>query len=549
MSEFSYLCVPRTIPCQYKTITQVFNEITTLFPDKEILIYRGIDGTRESLTCHQLQTQATKLAGYLIKKGMKKGDKIALSGPNTLKWVIAELAIIIAGCIVVHVSFGKTDARDVHEMVSIAECKAILIDPGRRNEYVDMILRLIAYNKECSNFSTLAFLRKSEHLTSYDYLQGILQLNETNVEFPTLYPEDELVIFPTSGSTGKPKLIPKTHFQAINDIMIFSGKTYNDRPFGWSGGTPIFSVYQGEPRVFCDSSIATKGGNTMKIWEVIKEEQCTSALLLPYFLSDLVDHEKNYKDSFKLDVVLTTGQLVENRHTKIVGVFTRNLRVVYGLTEIFWVSKLPPITIAAEMKIGDVGRPFPGIEVKIIGKEGNILRKGDSGELCIRSLYGFEKYYENPESTGDVLLPGMWFRSGDIAHINDQNNIMIKGRIKHCIFRGTRKIMPISIEKLIRRMIGIKNLIVVGVPDNRLYEEICVCYVTDPWIENSPSDVKQFCMENVIGSDSIDGLGEMPKYFLRFHSLPMLENGKVNRWQLRIDAIEQLELVDQSGQV
>ncbi|XP_048741479.2 medium-chain acyl-CoA ligase ACSF2, mitochondrial-like [Ostrea edulis] len=299
MSDLSYLCTPRTIPYKYKTITQVFNEITTTFPNKEILIYRGIDGTRESLTCRQLQTHATKLAGYLVRKGIKRGDKIALSGPNTLEWVIAELAIIMAGAIVVHVPFSNTDARDVYEIASTAECKAFLIDPGKRDEYLEMILQLNALLVRHTKSSALVFLRKSKNLASFDDLPGVLQLEEeVEVELPTLYPEDEIVIFTTSGSTGKPKMIPKTHFHAINNPIISSGKVYNDRPFAWSAGSPILTVYQGTPKVFCDSSIASEGHSTMKIWEVIKEEKCTSAILLPYFLLDLVAHGENYKDPF-----------------------------------------------------------------------------------------------------------------------------------------------------------------------------------------------------------------------------------------------------------
>ncbi|XP_048751267.2 medium-chain acyl-CoA ligase ACSF2, mitochondrial-like [Ostrea edulis] len=545
MSEFSYLCTPRTIPYKYKTVTQIFNEITTSFPNKEILIYRGIDGTRESLTCRQLQTQAIKLAGYLIKKGIKKGDKIALSGPNTLEWVIAELAIIMAGAIVVHVPFSNTNAKDVYEIVSIAECKALLIDPGKRDEYLKVILQLNALLLKNCNVFTLVFLRKSENLASYDNLPRILQLGEElEFELPTLYPEDEIVFFTTSGTTGKPKLVPKTHFHAINNPMLSSGISYNDRPFAWIGGSPISTVYQGKPKVFCDSPIASEGRNTMKIWEVIKEEQCASAVLLPYFLSDLAANEENYKGSFKLDTVFTGGQSVNDSHTKVVGIFTRSLTIGYGSTEGSTISVLPPFTTASEVQVGDVGKPIPGTEVKIIDGDGNVLRKHENGELCIRSVYGFEKYYKNPELTEEVLLPGNWFRTGDIAHINQHNHIIINGRIKDCISRGTRKILPSRIEKIIARKNGIRNVIVVGVPDKRLYEEICVCYVTDPEYEISPTDVKQFCRTEFIGHDAIDGLGEMPKYFLRFHGLPMLDNGKINKKQIRIDAIQQLELID-----
>lgn len=174
------------------------------------------------------------------------------------------------------------------------------------------------------------------------------------------------------------------------------------------------------------------------------------------------------------------------------------------------------------------------------------MRKHENGDLCIRSICGFEKYYKKKGLLEEDLLPGNWFRSGDIAHINEDNHIVIKGRINEYISRGISKILPSSIEDRIMTMHGIKDAIVLGVPDMRLYEEICVCFVTDPEHETYPTNVKEFCLEIFVSAhDAIDDRGQMSKYFLRFHSLPMLVNGQINRMQLRSDTIQQLELADQ----
>lgn len=130
------------------------------------------------MTCRQLQTQATKLAGYLVRNGIKKEDKIDLFGPNTLEWVIAELAIIITGGVVVHVPFRIINAKNVYEIVPIAEYKAFIIDPGKRDGYLQLISQLNAHIAEQSNASALLFLRKNAHLTSHDDLHGVLQLEK-----------------------------------------------------------------------------------------------------------------------------------------------------------------------------------------------------------------------------------------------------------------------------------------------------------------------------------------------------------------------------------
>jgi acyl-coenzyme A synthetase/AMP-(fatty) acid ligase len=98
----------------------------------------------------------------------------------------------------------------------------------------------------------------------------------------------------------------------------------------------------------------------MKIWEIIKEEQCKSALLLPYFLSDLVTHKDNYKDSFKLDVLITTGQPLNSLQAQVTGIFTRMLKIVYRQTETNCVSILSQSDTVCEMEVGDVGKVIPG---------------------------------------------------------------------------------------------------------------------------------------------------------------------------------------------
>ncbi|XP_048739632.2 putative acyl--CoA ligase YdaB [Ostrea edulis] len=560
MSEFSYLSTPRITPYNYRTIIEVFKDTATSYPDKEILIHRGIDGTRESLTYRQLQTKATKLARYLVSKGVSKGDKVALLGPNTLEWVIAELAIIMAGGVVVHVTLSISDVKDLWEIFSITECKAFLIDPGKGEKYLEMISQLISILRR-SNSSrddknvnskdpTLVFLRRNELLISYENLPGVLKMKEAAVEFPPLNPEDEIIIFNTSRSTGKPKLVPHTH-SILNNVereagrpkdMLQSGKMYNDRPFAWGAGSPIIAVCKGETIVFCDSSIAIAddGRNAMKIWEVIKEEKCTSALLIPYFLLDLVAQKDYYQDSFKLEVIMTVGQPIEDSHTQVIGVFTKALLVGYGLTETLLITTLPPIVTSGKLDSRDVGKPIPSTEVKVVDEDGNVLKKGDTGELCIRSSSLFNGYYKNKELNDEVFLPGKWFRAGDTGHINDQNHIVLEGRIKDVISRGTRKTMPYRIEKVIMQMNGIRHVAVIGVPDKRLYEEICVCYVTEPGHDISPADVEQFCKENFTGFESLDGLGEMPTYFLRFFNFSMSDNGKIKKKVLRTDAILRL---------
>ena len=138
-------------------------------------------------------------------------------------------------------------------------------------------------------------------------------------------------------------------------------KVYNDRPFGWAGGSPFMNLCRGETRVFTDASVAIMGKETERIWNIIKTEECTHALLMPYFLGDLIQMKDSYKDPFKLKAVLTGGQIVDDYYTQGVGIFAESLVVGYGSTEAWYISMREPIKPGDTLESGHVGRGHPWI--------------------------------------------------------------------------------------------------------------------------------------------------------------------------------------------
>eukprot|EP00105_Crassostrea_gigas_P037871 XP_019922019.1 PREDICTED: acyl-CoA synthetase family member 2, mitochondrial [Crassostrea gigas] len=481
MSKLSYLSKPREKPHRYCTITKLIQKNSQRFRDLEILIHRGIDGSRDAMTYKELYVEASKLAKFLVYKGIQKGDKIALFGPNTLEWVVGELAIILAGGVAVHVTISVTDARDLWDIFRQADCKAFLIDPGKGEAEVDGI-------------------------QGYRNLQGILEMEDTDVQLPVLYPEDEILIFTTSGSTGKPKMVPHSHFDVNNiDHRGVHSRKDLQRPAVWLA------------------------------------EQCSKALLMPYCVGDLIALKDSYTDDFQLDVILCGGQIIDNFYTQVVGVYTKNLVVVYGSTEAGFVTMRPPIQEGDTLEIGDIGGPVGGVELKTVDDSGNVLPRGVPGGLCIRSRMVFKGYFQNEEGNKVSLTGNRWFRSGDIAAITNDNNVVIQGRIKDIISRGTRKIMPDAVEDVVIQMSDLLHVAVVPVPDKRLYEEVCLCFVTDRNSDVTVDDVKRFCEEHFEVRQSADGLGERPTYYFKFDSFPMLGTGKPNKRMIKMDAENRLK--------
>ena len=559
-SRFSYVSRQRYSPYKYDTVINAFMRNAKKYPDKEIFIQHDVDGSRESITYTEMKKEALQLARYLISKGIKKGDHVALFGPNTIAWVVGELAIIIAGGIVVHIAISITDTTDIWEIFAKTDSKAFLIDPGKGDRFHESIFQLLAlfrrrrpsrqYRDVDASNPTVLFLRDMEGMQSYPSLRKVMDMASLPDDFPTLYPEDDIVVFSTSGSTGKPKMVAHSHFDALNLEMhppmkeedIVKSVAYNDRPFGWAGGSPFLNLCRGETRVFTDASIAIMGKDTKRVWGIIKSERCTSALLMPYFLGDLIQMKDTYKETFKLKAILSGGQMIDNYYTQVIGVFTDTLIVGYGSTEAWFVAIREPLKQGDTLEIGHNGEVIPGLELKVIDANGSVTEMGKPGELCVRSGLLFRGYYLNDEATKNSFLSGNWFKTGDTGYLKDDKTVVIQGRIKEVISRGTRKIMPDAVEDIIIQMDSILHVVVVAVPDRRLYEEVCACFVVKEGHDVSEKDVEEHCNSKMLRRETLDGLGDIPTYYLKFDSFPCLLTGKPHKRNVKLAAIRRLGL-------
>ncbi|KAK3097856.1 hypothetical protein FSP39_013857 [Pinctada imbricata] len=146
------------------------------------------------------------------------------------------------------------------------------------------------------------------------------------------------------------------------------------------------------------------------------------------------------------------------------------------------------------------------------------------------------------EANRQVFTDDHWFQTGDTGVITDEGRLQITGRIKEIITRGTRKIMPVVIEQVVLKVKNISKCAVVAVPDKRLFEEICVCFVAAHDSVVTSDDVKRHCSEIFRTDNTLDGLGEMPTYFLQFDDFPSLATGKTDRKKIKEIAIERLKL-------
>ena len=172
-------------------------------------------------------------------------------------------------------------------------------------------------------------------------------------------------------------------------------------------------------------------------------------------------------------------------------------------------------------RIGSVGKAVPGIDVSIYGSDSKELPRGPEhiGEIAIRGSNVMRGYYNQPEATAEAIKNG-WFYTGDLGYIDKDGYVYIAGRKKEMIIRGGQNIYPREIEDVIAQMPGVKEVAVVGVPDELMGERVKAVVVVDNATKYSEHDVKEFCKEHLAPY-------KLPKLVEFIDALPRNSTGKI----------------------
>ncbi|XP_069121855.1 putative acyl--CoA ligase YdaB [Argopecten irradians] len=553
-TQLSYLYTSPAKPFNYTTLPRVVEASADSHPDQEIFIHRRPDGSRSSITNKELYERGNHLARYLVSKGIQKGDRIALIGPNTLEMVIGHVGILSAGAVILNVNIEMSNAADARQTLETAGAKFVIVDPGEQYELLQptkAMLKHCGSNDTVEGNTRVLFLREMD-LKEFDKpvtLTDIIGMDLHAVEMPSTFPEDTAVIFCTSGSTGKSKMVVHTHFNIAcypfswYPDLEYESVDFNDRPFSWIGGSPVFHLFMRRSRVFIDASLTVTANNAEFLWAVMKEEKCTDVLLFPYVISDLLAlPDSTCEDGFRLRHVSTGGQIIDNHCTKIMERFCLHMVIVYGCTEVFGLNMYGPLAAGQSLRPGEVGKPYPGVEVRVVDEEDHPVPLETVGMVQVRGPCTMKGYFGNQELTANAFAQGSWFRTGDIGKVSSNMSLAILGREKDVISRGGRKIYPGLLEDLIKQMSSIKYVCTVSVPDKRLMEEVCICFVSSEMSELMENDVKKFCEENLFADCTLDGLGVLPAYYVKFEEFASLPNGKLNRKAIQNEAVRRLHL-------
>jgi fatty-acyl-CoA synthase len=215
----------------------------------------------------------------------------------------------------------------------------------------------------------------------------------------------------------------------------------------------------------------------------------------------------------------------------------KDVAICYGMTETSPVSTMTRRGDTLEHRTQTVGRTMPRLESQIIDPgTGEVLERGQIGELCTRGYAVMQGYWNQPEKTAEAIDADGWIHTGDLARMDDEGYVVIEGRIKDMVIRGGENIYPREIEEFLYTHPAIQDVQVIGVPDARFGEELMACIILAPGAEPLDAEaLAQFCRGKLAHY-------KIPRYVEVRSSFPMTVSGKVRKVEMREEAVARLGL-------
>jgi len=454
-----------------KTIPEEFYESVKQWGDKTALIEKDI-----SITYLELNQYTDILAQYFEEKGLSKEDKVLLQLPNRILYAAVLLGLMKVGVIPVLLLPSHRE-KEVVSIADIVKPKAYIGTSEYMGvDYIDMVSRINDVNFKMIFADFLD--EKLNGMPGYYLLpertdsEGVVITINNKVRY-----RDTALFLLSGGTTDTPKIIPRIHeayaYNAkaaaarceVNSESVYLAvlSTSHDLPLASPG--MLGTLLSGGTVVFCENSSFDEA------FSAIEEYRVTLTAIVPAIAQIWVEVLEWYQADFPYLKQIIIGAAKLDRH--IGELLIRHLRVKiqqgYGLGEgITCFTKLSDID---DVCLQTQGIPVSeGDHIKIVDTQGNRLSSYEDGELLEKGPYTFMGYYNNPELNLVGFDEEGYFRTGDKAHLDDNGNVIITGRVKEQINRAGENVIPMEIEALLREHQDIQDAAVFGMPDEKLGE-------------------------------------------------------------------------------
>ncbi len=537
------------------TFSEVLDEMVRKYPDQYAFKYTTLDYTR---TYKEFREDVDRVAAALISVGVKPGHHVAIWATNVPEWFLTFWATVKIGAVLVTVNTAYKiheaeyllKQSDTHTLVMIEYCK----DSNYKEIIEELCPELKTLKKGQPLYSKkLPFLRNvisvgfdmDGALEWKDFVKrsGMVPLEEVKRRASNVKADDVCNMQYTSGTTGFPKGVMLTHRNIVNNGKIIGDRMDISTADKMMIQVPMFHCFG---MVLSMTNLMTHGGTICPIpyfspkssLACINDEKITCFNGVPTMFIAMFAHKDFAKTDFSH---IRTGIMAgANCPADLMRRAAKEMNMteiisVYGQTEASPGCTMGEVNEDIDHRVETVGSAFPGVECKIINPEtGEELPDGENGEFVARGYNIMKGYYKMPKATEQTIDADGWLHTGDICHRTPDGYFKVTGRLKDMIIRGGENLYPREIEEFYLTHKKIRDVQVVGVPDERYGEEACAYIILNKAETSSKEEMVEY-------GNSHMAKHKVPRYFVFVSEFPMNAAGKILKYKMREDATEKIK--------
>jgi long-chain acyl-CoA synthetase len=495
----------------------ILTETAQSAPDRPVVLFDG-----GQLTYRQLDQASDRLAAALSGAGVRPGDPVALQLPNIPQFLVSYFGILKAGGVVV----------PLNVLLKAPEVAYHLGDSGARVLITwEGILAEAAKGAEAAGLDQVYAVGHAADSPGAVPFERLLAVEIPHYEMAAREPTDTAVVVYTSGTTGRPKGAELTHLQLYMNADI-PGRLFGVRPDDIVLTVlPLFHVFGLSSAL----NICVRFGCTMSlvprftpaaVLEAIQRDRATIFDGVPTMFADLLSYsDLDRYDLSSLRIAISGGASIP---APLLDAFEERFGLVilegYGLTE---TASTTTFNISAEdRRAYSVGKPIWGTQTQVWDAHGRPLPPGSEnvGEIVTRGLHVMKGYLHHPEATAAVFT-GDWLHTGDLGYFDEDGFLFVVSRKKELIIRGGYNVYPSEIENVLHAHPAVAEAAVVGIPDERLGEEVMAVVIVRPAMDLLEAELVSYCRERLAAY-------KCPRIFQFRSELPKNTLGKVLKDQL-----------------
>jgi long-chain acyl-CoA synthetase len=490
----------------YRDLLDLFDTSTKRFPTRVAMRIER-NGRKEQYTFEDVRELTLRAAGFFADKGIKQGDRIILFSNNMPEWGITYFGILKAGATAIPID-PASSVDEITNFANAGEASAIVLSPKLADENPDLKDKLAESGID---------IRIWQFDEVFEMPTEIEEANRLALLPPKVHSNSVASLIFTSGTTGKPKAVMLSHKNFTSMISMLSSVLDMDITDGVLSVLPMHHTFEfsagfltpfanGTQITYLDELSAEELSHAIEnghvtgmvgvpaLWEMLHRRIKTRLRERGDWIADIADNMIEFnawlRDNTpfnlgpivffpihqgmggKMRYLISGGSALSEKVQRDLHGLGFTVLEGYGLTE-----SSPVLTVARpgnKLLKGSVGKPLPGVEVKIDNPDENGV-----GEVVARGQNIMLGYYNNEEAT-EAVLQDRWLRTGDLGKIDEDGNLYIVGRSKDVIIDSNGKnIYPDEIEDLYSKSESIKELSVVGLPDEDGGERIATLVVPD----------------------------------------------------------------------